>query len=256
MSFIGKNIKKIRSIKKMSQSDFAHIFDLARPSVGAYEEGRSEPKIETIIAIARHFKISIDALLTKELTIDELFKHDLFRKEISIEDLNLKNDKDEVEEQTPLVTLDKMLDYIVNYKNKDFINSLPVIHFPFTQTKKSRAFQIFGQEMEYEQTGLHHKDILLCSPVDTVDDLCLNELYIVISKREIVVRRFEISKDKLHFKADNPAYDTLKIEENDILEIWKAEAVFSNQLKSPSRLEERVSLLEDKMNELMAGIRN
>ena len=52
MSFIGKNIRKIRTIKKLSQADFAKIFELARPSVGAYEEERAEPKVDTIIQIA------------------------------------------------------------------------------------------------------------------------------------------------------------------------------------------------------------
>ena len=49
LSFIGRNIKKIRQVKKISQAEFAHLFHLSRPSIGAYEEGRSEPKIETLI---------------------------------------------------------------------------------------------------------------------------------------------------------------------------------------------------------------
>ena len=46
MSFFGKNIKKIRSVKSLSQQAFADLFDLKRGTLGAYEEGRSEPKIE------------------------------------------------------------------------------------------------------------------------------------------------------------------------------------------------------------------
>ncbi|MTI32320.1 helix-turn-helix domain-containing protein, partial [Xanthovirga aplysinae] len=49
MSYIGKNIRKIRSVKKLSQAAFAQLFDLGRATVGAYEEGRAEPKIDTII---------------------------------------------------------------------------------------------------------------------------------------------------------------------------------------------------------------
>ena len=73
LSFIGENIKKIRQVKKISQAEFSGLFNLARPSVGAYEEGRSEPKIETIIQIATYFRISIDVLLTRKLTVDEIF---------------------------------------------------------------------------------------------------------------------------------------------------------------------------------------
>ena len=49
MSFFGKNIRKIRSVKTLSQQAFAELFDLKRGTLGAYEEGRSEPKIETIL---------------------------------------------------------------------------------------------------------------------------------------------------------------------------------------------------------------
>ena len=49
MSFFGKNIRKIRTVKSLSQQSFAEMFELKRGTLGAYEEGRSEPKIDTII---------------------------------------------------------------------------------------------------------------------------------------------------------------------------------------------------------------
>jgi transcriptional regulator with XRE-family HTH domain len=49
MGVIGKNVRKIRTVKKLSQAALPEIFNLARPSVGAYEEERSEPKLETVI---------------------------------------------------------------------------------------------------------------------------------------------------------------------------------------------------------------
>ena len=253
MSFIGKNIKKIRAVKKMSQSDFAQLFKLARPSVGAYEEGRTEPKIETLIQIARHFEISIDTLLTKELTINELYKFDIFKKEFSKEDLEAPTDKDDVREQTPLVTLEKQLDYIVNHHNKDFVNNLPVIHFPFTKDKKSRAFQISGNEMTVENQGLHHKDILLCLPAQ-FEDLEKGHLYIIVTKSGIYARRFSKSGKTYLFKADNPAFDPVELQKKEIIEIWQADAIFSTNLDSPSRLEERVNLLETQMKKLLQNL--
>ena len=74
MSFFGKNIKKIRGVKGLSQQAFAEVFDLKRATLGAYEEGRSEPKIDTIIKIANYFSIKIDDLLTSELTVNKLLQ--------------------------------------------------------------------------------------------------------------------------------------------------------------------------------------
>ncbi|MCU4165196.1 helix-turn-helix domain-containing protein [Carboxylicivirga caseinilyticus] len=77
MSFFGKNIRKIRSIKKISQSEFASIFDLSRASIGSYEEGRAEPKLEIINRVAKYFSITIDELINKELTVNELYHFDV-----------------------------------------------------------------------------------------------------------------------------------------------------------------------------------
>ena len=81
MSYIGKNIRKIRMSKKLTQTEFAELFDLKRTAVGSYEEGRAEPKIDTLIKIADYFNLTLDQLLRKELTINEIFhfKSDLLK---------------------------------------------------------------------------------------------------------------------------------------------------------------------------------
>ncbi|NPA68888.1 MAG: helix-turn-helix transcriptional regulator [Chlorobi bacterium] len=73
MSYIGKNIRKIRISKNLTQTEFAELFNLKRTAVGSYEEGRAEPKINTIIKISDYFNISLDKLLRKELTVNEIF---------------------------------------------------------------------------------------------------------------------------------------------------------------------------------------
>ena len=72
MSFIGKNIKKIRTVKGLNQTDFGKMFNLTRGSIGSYEEGRAEPKIETLKEIAKKFSITLDGIITTELTVNQL----------------------------------------------------------------------------------------------------------------------------------------------------------------------------------------
>ncbi len=81
MSNIGKNIRKIRSVKNLNQTQFAELFDLKRASIGAYEEGRAEPKIATLSQIANYFGISVDDLLNKELSVNDLYHFDIFQKD-------------------------------------------------------------------------------------------------------------------------------------------------------------------------------
>ena len=72
MSFFGTNIKRIRQVTGMSQKAFADLFKLNRGVIGAYEEGRSEPKIETLLTVAHHFNLDLDKFLTEPLQVDKL----------------------------------------------------------------------------------------------------------------------------------------------------------------------------------------
>ncbi|HAN76370.1 MAG TPA: transcriptional regulator, partial [Bacteroidales bacterium] len=74
MSYFGHNIKKIRTVKNLSQQAFADMFNLKRASVGAWEEGRAEPKLDTMAEIAEAFEISLDTLVRYDLKINELLK--------------------------------------------------------------------------------------------------------------------------------------------------------------------------------------
>ena len=99
MSFFGNNIRKIRKVKKLSQAAFADLFGLTRASIGAYEEGRAEPKMDTIIAIARQFNLTLDEIITKELTVNDLYKFDIF-KEHNIHPAIQKNKQSEPKANT------------------------------------------------------------------------------------------------------------------------------------------------------------
>ncbi|CAD0222443.1 helix-turn-helix domain-containing protein [Chryseobacterium sp. JV274] len=72
MSFFGSNIKKIRQVKGLSQKAFADLFDLNRGVISSYEEGRAEPKIETILKVANHFNLNLDKFLTETLQSNQL----------------------------------------------------------------------------------------------------------------------------------------------------------------------------------------
>ncbi|WP_292011234.1 helix-turn-helix domain-containing protein [Chryseobacterium sp.] len=72
MSFFGTNIKKIRQIKGLSQKAFADLFELNRGVISAYEEGRAEPKIETLLKVAHYFDLDLDKFLTETLQVNQL----------------------------------------------------------------------------------------------------------------------------------------------------------------------------------------
>ncbi|MDX5347538.1 MAG: LexA family transcriptional regulator, partial [Hymenobacteraceae bacterium] len=217
MSFIGKNIKKIRTVKKLSQASFAQLFNLARPSVGAYEEGRSEPKMETVVQISQYFGLSIDLLLTKELTVNELYGFDIFKKDFHKDPSLIKvaAAAEKQAQEARLVRAKQALEYIVNHHDPQYLDKLPAITLPATETGISRAFEMGSSEMQYQQNGLHPGDILFCAPADKTDLEALQpgQVYVAVLPDKLLMRRLQVSsfKNKLAFKADNPDYAVLNI---------------------------------------------
>ncbi len=72
MSRFGKNLKKIRSLKGFTQTQLADELHLSRGMISSYEEGRAEPKIETLLEVSQIFNVSIDSLLKENLTVNKL----------------------------------------------------------------------------------------------------------------------------------------------------------------------------------------
>ncbi|MFY0651946.1 MAG: LexA family transcriptional regulator [Cyclobacteriaceae bacterium] len=250
MSFVGKNIKKIRSLKKISQSEFAKIFNLTRGSIGAYEEERAEPKIDTIIQLANYFGLSIDALINKELTMNDLYSLDMVNEKL--------NEAHHFKKETKatfrrggigLVKIDNQLEYVVNFSNKDFINKLPGIEFPVNFKGIARAFELNGSEMEYHQNGLHHGDILLCRLSGIKDKKLENgKVYVLVGDGQIIVRRLKsLAKSQMTFSSDDPNYDELEIPHESIVEMWEVRGAYSTYLNPPKMIEEKVMLLEMQM---------
>lgn len=252
MSKIGQNIKKIRSAKKLNQTQFAELFDLTRGSVGAYEEGRAEPKIETIIHIANYFSLSIDLLLKKEITVNDLFHFDVFHQKLN----EAHSFERSLEEETSksgieLVYIKNQLEYVVSRSKKDFIANLPKIDLPVDFKGTARAFELDGSEMEYNQNGLHHGDILLCGQTSAQKEIKIGQVYVMVHKNGILSRRLKgKTKDIYIMTADDPNYLDDEIIKKDVNEIWRVHGVYSTYLNPPKLIENKVLQLEKRLETL------
>lgn len=249
MSLIGKNIKKIRTVKKLSQADFAKLFNLARPSVGAYEEGRAEPKIETVIQIAQHFGLSIDRLLTKEITINQLYHFQLF------EDENQPFEKlKQAKTGIRWVDAQNIYDYQLNKKNKDFLAALPKIDLPQEKGISQLAFEVVSYEMKNVEGGILPGDVLNTEKVSDFTKLSEGKVYLVFSKGHIYLQRLKNAEKVLLFEPDNPESNPLRISTEEIDELWQVIGVYSTHLKQPTSLEERMLQMEKEVQALKTAI--
>ena len=61
---LGARIAALRRQAGLSQTRLAERLKISTSAVGMYEQGRREPSIETVIALAEIFGVSTDYLLT------------------------------------------------------------------------------------------------------------------------------------------------------------------------------------------------
>lgn len=72
---LTNNIKHLRQTDDLSQAAFGDRFKASRSMIDSYERGNAKPSSDTLQAIAAHYHISIDALLTKDLSNKTVFRN-------------------------------------------------------------------------------------------------------------------------------------------------------------------------------------
>lgn len=61
--FFGNTVRRIRTETKMTQAQFAELFGVSQQTVQKWERGQATPELGKIIAIAKHFDLSVDMLV-------------------------------------------------------------------------------------------------------------------------------------------------------------------------------------------------
>ena len=69
---LGTRIAALRRQANMSQSELAQRLQVSPSAIGMYEQGRREPSVSTLIALAQCFRVSLDYLLTGQISDAEL----------------------------------------------------------------------------------------------------------------------------------------------------------------------------------------
>ncbi|SEC89035.1 DNA-binding transcriptional regulator, XRE-family HTH domain [Tenacibaculum sp. MAR_2009_124] len=247
MSFFGKNIKKIRGVKGLSQQAFAELFGLKRATLGAYEEGRSEPKIETIIKIANYFSIIIDDLLTAELTVNQLLQ---FKGSLTLE-----VEKFEKEKMTdiPIITNKNQNDYIKYFDKPKFIKDLPVVSLPITTELELRAFTVNNLEMTSNENGVYPNDFVVGEkyPVKKLNSLKAENLMLVLVEEELVLRHATIEGKELVLKAAHKNIEDKKFLLSEVKELWLVKSTFLRRVPEfRNPFEDKLYFLEREFSKL------
>lgn len=264
---LAKNLKLLRKAKGNSQEEVAEKLELKRTSLSGYENGTSDPSIETLIRFADFYKISLENLIRNDLSKkseDELKKM-MKGQEFDIAGNHLRvvattvdaENNDNIE----LVPLKARAGYASGYADPDYIKVLPTFQLPFlSRSKKYRTFPIIGDSMppvsdgswvtgEYLQNWNFIKD---------------GYPYIVVTLDEGIV--FKVLYNRIHQNGSillcstNPSYSPYELPIGQIKEIWKFVHFICNELPEPnldkSELTNTVMQLQREVTLLKNDVKN
>ncbi|GGB78300.1 hypothetical protein GCM10007424_18010 [Flavobacterium suaedae] len=239
----GKNLKKIRSVHGMSQQEFAELFDLKRATLGAYEEDRSNPKLETIIKIANHFSIGLEQLVTKELTVNQLLR---FNDALTT---NPANDTSQKLEGIPYITEDKKEVFIKDFNNTNNISKVDLnnIYLPNVTGKDKLAFVVSDLTMSGGAAGFLPKDIVIGKQTPLTDIERINgQLAIITTKDDLYFRKVSYQNSKVVLNANHPGVEPITVNSKDIKGVWSVVHIFRYTVPaSENATEQRLAQLEN-----------
>lgn len=252
MSKAGLNLKYLRKLRGWTQEEFAQKLNIKRSLIGAYEEERADPRIEVLEIVANMFKLSLDELLLKDLSVSVQTGGYLQKRRMQ---KMLSADRNIIH----FVPVKAAAGYLAGYADSEFIDELNTFTLPMLSGGNYRAFEIIGDSMLPTPSG----SIIVGEKVESLEDAKSGQAYIVVSKNEgIVYKRIQKnnrSKNKITLESDNPQFQPYQVLAEDIIELWEAQVVIGkvaaqqrwdvNTLASlVNNLQSQVSTLKKKMN--------
>lgn len=242
MIYLSSNLKYLRKIKGLTQEGLANKTNLKRSLIGAYEEGRAEPKISTLQYLAYFFNISLEQLINMDLNKleKEGIQSDFEGKNLRI--LSIAVD-DQDKEMISLIPIKARAGYLIGYGDPEYIEEMPKFRLPVPElslNKTYRAFQIKGDSMEPIKPGSY----ILCEYVENWQNIKDGKTYILLTKDDGIVYKRVSNKIKdrgeLILNSDNPEYESYSVHIDNVMEVWEALGYISFEL--PDLEAEKLSL--------------
>lgn len=233
MSIISENIKFLRKQAGHTQEQFANVVGIKRSVVGAYEEARAEPRLQTLMSIADVLGVTTDDLIATDLT-----KGMNAPQKQRVRVLSITVDKED-NENIELVPQKAAAGYLNGYADPEYISELPKFHLPMLPPNATyRAFEITGDSMIPIQSG----SIIIGKYLESFEDIRNGKTYILVTEKEgIVYKRvfnYLNDKGKLYLVSDNKSYSGYEIDPKDVMEVWEAKAYISIQFPDPESANE------------------
>jgi len=263
MSIIGQNIRHLRKQGlKVTQEKLGTLLGLGRGAISAYEDGRAEPKIDSLIKLSKLFNISIDELVHQDLSLETLPLTSSSLAEyttghrLRILSITL-NEKEE--ENVEFVPKKAAAGYTTGYANEKFLVDLPKYKLPFLPKGKTyRAFEITGDSM----LPILPHSIVIGAYIPNFNEVKEGQTCVVITNDGIVLKKVYNripERQTLLLQSSNVLYEPYEVAANEVLELWGFVAYIGKELPevqtNDQDLRQALDMLKIDLMELKAKVR-
>ncbi|WP_192820763.1 LexA family transcriptional regulator [Rufibacter sp. LB8] len=221
---LSTNLKYLRKQQNLTQVQLAEKLEIKRSLIGAYEEGRAEPKLATLQRMAQVFQVSVDQLISPDLP--NAFKSGSANNRSNVKVLSITVDSQD-RENIELVPYKASAGYLNGYADPEFMEELPKFRLPMIQSPGTyRAFEIKGDSMLPIPSGT----VIVGRYVEDWQEIKDGTPCIVVSLQEgIVFKRIyqQQRSSALRLHSDNPSYEPYVVKLEDVVELWEAKAYIS-----------------------------
>jgi len=234
MSIVSNNIKFLRKSNHLTQEQLAEKIGIKRSLLGAYEEGRADPRLNNLLKISEVFKVSVDTLISEDVSEFDSAFGNVFNSRPKTKVLSITVDQ-EGEEYIDLIPQKASAGYLNGYSDPEYLEEMPKFKLPFLAKNGTyRAFEINGDSMLPILPG----SIIIAKYLESLSDIKHGKPYILLTSTEgIVFKRVfmdNTQQNKYELVSDNKYYQSYGIDTEDIMEIWEAVMFISQNFPDPT----------------------
>jgi transcriptional regulator with XRE-family HTH domain len=276
-TFFANNLSFLRKKKGLTQAEVATALGLKRNTFSNYETTHSEPDLGTLEKIASFFDISIDELVSIDLSkgglveLREEDEHKESHKVTESEPEYVSNDELPVSVvgstlfpykrfQAPkIITMDSQGEeniiyvpvkaragYMLGYGDPQFIQSLSAYRLPGYTNGTYRIFEVEGHSMF---PTLQDADRVISRWAD-ISDVRDDRVYVLVTRTQgVLIKRLinRYHEGKIIVKSDNNhagEFPTIVLDVDEVAEIWYVVERWTRQLPGPGEIYKRLVNIE------------
>jgi transcriptional regulator with XRE-family HTH domain len=281
-TFFAQNLSFLRKKKGLTQAEVATALGLKRNTFSNYETTHSEPDLGTLEKIASFFDITLDELLSVDMSKGNLveYRNDEDKKENSIVAETGNQLLPPVDDDLPvsvvgstlfpyrrfqapkIITVDSQGEeniiyvpvkaragYMLGYGDPQFIQSLSAYRLPGYTNGTYRIFEVEGHSMF---PTLQDADRVIARWAD-ISEVRDDRVYVLVTRTQGVLIKRLINRHhegKIIVKSDNNhgsgsgEFPAIVLEVDEVAEIWYVVERWTRQLPGPGEIYKRLVNIE------------